>query len=113
VNANLQYEFNAWGRSNYIRLKDDFASRQTAPTVSEDPGNVSYIPWEIKMPETNLLSLRLGTRVERLDISLFMNNVFNSHPALSTNNFGSTNDAINEIRTFRPRTLGITLSGSL
>lgn len=113
VNANLQYDFNAWGRSNYIRLKDDFASRQTAPTVSEDPGNVSYIPWEIKMPETNLLSLRLGTRVERLDISLFMNNVFNSHPALSTNNFGSTNDAINEIRTFRPRTLGITLSGSL
>jgi hypothetical protein len=73
VAMNVQYDFVAWGRSGYARADDQFASRQTAPTSAEDPGNETYDPGLLKMPQTNLLSLRLD-------------------------------------RTFRPRTIGITLT---
>jgi len=44
VAMNVQYDFVAWGRSGYARADDQFASRQTAPTSAEDPGNETYDP---------------------------------------------------------------------
>jgi len=111
VAMNVQYDFVAWGRSGYARADDQFASRQTAPTSAEDPGNETYDPGLLKMPQTNLLSLRLGTRFSNgVDLSIFVKNVFDSHPILSRDQTGSNQDLIYVDRTFRPRTIGITLT---
>jgi hypothetical protein len=58
-------------------------------------------------PATNLVSLRLGTTsVSDFDISLFVNNLFDSHTPFYQN--GGAKDFIYTQRTFRPRTVGIT-----
>jgi hypothetical protein len=70
--VNAQYDFVAWGRNGYIRADDQFA-RQTTPTAVEDPGNQTYSPGILPLPQTNLLSLRLGTRFSNgVDLSLFV-----------------------------------------
>ena len=105
-----QYDFVAWGRNGYVRADDQFASRQSTPTTAEDPGNQTYDPGLVEMPQTNLLSLRLGGRFNNgIDLSLFVKNALNSHPVLSRNQTGSNIDLIYVDRTFRPRTIGITL----
>jgi outer membrane receptor protein involved in Fe transport len=114
VAMNLQYDFVAWGRSGYARVDDQFASRQTTPTAAEDPGNQTYASGLVELPQTNLLSIRLGTRFNNgVDLSLFVKNVFDSHPLLSRNQTGSNLDLIYADRTFRPRTLGITITSRL
>jgi iron complex outermembrane receptor protein len=114
VAMNAQYDFVAWGRSGYIRADDQFASRQTTPTPAEDPGNETYAPGLVEMPQMNLLSLRLGTRFNNgVGLSLFVKNVFDSHPILSRTQTGSNLDLIYVDRTFRPRTIGITITSRL
>jgi iron complex outermembrane receptor protein len=114
VAINAQYAFFAWGRSSYVRADDQFASRQTTPTPAEDPGNETYAPGLVPMPQTNLLSLRLGTRFANgVDLSLFVKNVFDAHPILSRNQIGSNLDLIYTDRTLRPRTIGITITSKL
>jgi iron complex outermembrane receptor protein len=110
VAVTAQYDFNAWGRNSYARADDQFASRQSTPTPSEDPNNETYAPGLVNLPQTNLLALRLGTRFGNgLDLSLFVKNVLDSHTTLSRNQTGSNIDLIYVDRTFRPRTIGITL----
>ncbi len=110
VAVNAQYDFNAWGHSSYARADDQFASRQSTPTTSEDPNNETYAPGLVSMPQTNLLSLRLGTRFTNgIELSLFVKNVLDSGTILSRNQTGSNIDLIYVDRTFRPRTIGITL----
>jgi outer membrane receptor protein involved in Fe transport len=111
---NAQYGFVAWGRGSYVRADDQFASRQTIPTPAEDPGNETYAPGLVPLPQTNLLSLRLGTRFANgVDLSLFVKNVFDAHPILSRNQIGSNLDLIYTDRTFRPRTIGISITSRL
>jgi outer membrane receptor protein involved in Fe transport len=111
VAMNAQYDFVAWGHNGYVRADDQFASRQSTPTPSEDPGNETYSAGLVAMPQTNLLALRLGVRFSNgIDLSIFAKNVFDSHPVLSRNQTGSNIDTIYVDRTFRPRTIGITLT---
>jgi iron complex outermembrane receptor protein len=114
VAMSAQYAFVAWGRSGYVRADDQFASRQTTPTPAEDSGNETYAPGLVPLPQTNLLALRLGTRFANgVDLSFFVKNVFDAHPILSRNQLGSNLDLIYTDRTFRPRTIGITITSRL
>jgi outer membrane receptor protein involved in Fe transport len=111
VAVNAQYDFVVFGRNSYVRADDQFASRQSNPTPAEDPGNETYAPGFLPLPQTNLLALRLGTRFGNgVDLSLFVKNVFDSHPLLSRNQTGSNIDTVYVDRTFRPRTIGITIT---
>ena len=60
-----------------------------------------------RTPSTSNLDLRLGVRLERLDLSLFVDNLTDEHPRLAR--YEDTPPA-NFFRgaTFRPRTIGIT-----
>jgi len=106
VALNGRYDFRAWERASYFRVDYEYASAQTTPTANEDPRNQIYSPGFILTPATNLVSMRLGTTVNDFDISLFMNNVFDSHTPFYQN--GGAQDLIYTQRTFRPRTMGIT-----
>ncbi|HEX3849128.1 MAG TPA: TonB-dependent receptor [Steroidobacteraceae bacterium] len=112
--VNAQYDFAAWGRRAYLRVDDQFASRQSNPTPAEDPRNQTYASGLVELPQTNLLSLRLGIRFDNgVDLSLFVKNALDSHPVLSRTQVGSNLDLIYADRTFRPRTIGITINSKL
>jgi iron complex outermembrane recepter protein len=114
VAASAQYDFVFRDHKGYVRVDDQFASRQSTPTPAEDPGNQTYASGLVEMPQTNLLALRLGTRFSNgVDLSLFVKNALDSHPVLSRNQTGSNLDLIYADRTFRPRTIGITITSRL
>jgi hypothetical protein len=99
------------GHKGYARADDQFASREIAPTPAEDPGNQTYASGLVPLPQTNLLALRLGTRFSSgMDLSLFVKNALDAHPLLSRTQTGSNLDLIYVDRTFRPRTLGVTIT---
>jgi len=58
---------------------------------------------------THMYNARVGLTVEKLDLTFFVNNIFNNTQPLSTyqNNGGSN---LVTFTTFRPRTLGLTAS---
>jgi outer membrane receptor protein involved in Fe transport len=73
-----------------------------------DPGTASYDPMLRPPPATTLVNGRVGVRLEGLDVSLFMNNVANAHPDLAlTRTFGQP---VYTDYTFRPRTVGVTMT---
>ena len=65
-------------------------------------------PASLPSPTTNLFNLRAGTRWDEFDLSVFVNNVFNAHPAL-TRYQEVQGDPLFRDLTFRPRTVGLTL----
>ena len=58
-------------------------------------------------PSTNLLTLRAGSKFDRFDVSVFADNVLNSHPRLDLNHQDEFT-VLYEASTLRPRTFGIT-----
>lgn len=111
VALSLQYDFVFQGHKGYLRADDQFASRQSTPTLAEDAGNQTYASGLVELPQTNLLALRLGTRfMNGVDLSLFVKNVLDAYPLLSRNQTGSNLDLIYADRTFRPRTIGVTIT---
>jgi outer membrane receptor protein involved in Fe transport len=111
VAMSMQYDFILQGHKGYVRADDQFASKQSTPTPAEDSGNQTYATGLVELPQTNLLALRLGTRFTNgLDLSLFVKNALDAHPLLSRTQTGSNLDLIYADRTFRPRTIGATIT---
>jgi iron complex outermembrane receptor protein len=101
-----QYDFQLIGRAAYIRLDDEYNSRNNGPYTEQHKGTVSYDPTFIVPPESNLVNARLGMNINGLDLSLFGSNLTNDHPLLVTL-FPGTTENISGF-TYRPRTIGVT-----
>lgn len=94
----------------YARADYSYSSRITRPL---DLDSILTDPELPRPPATSQLNLRFGARIggsSNVDVSVFVNNVTNSQPLLSLYHEmpGST---WFRSGTFRPRTIGITLSG--
>lgn len=94
-------------RTIYARGDYQFKSRQAGITTSQRPTNLGYTPLQMQAPETHFVTARLGLRTERVDVSLFVDNLLNS-----TKNLTRANELGNYpfflTSTFRPRTFGLT-----
>ncbi len=93
--------------SSFIRLDYEFASRETGLTPERDPLASSYDPALLPEPETDVVTLRAGTTFDRLSVSVFADNLLNSHPQLNFTHQDS-NTLLFEATTLRPRTIGLT-----
>jgi hypothetical protein len=116
VSASLQYNLKPIGdRAPYLRLDYQYQSRQSDLVSANNPQNGSFQPWNIfELPTTSQLAARAGVRFNEFDLSLFCNNLTNSHPILSSTpsvNFGIPGGLVGYFQsTFRPRTYGATVS---
>jgi iron complex outermembrane recepter protein len=105
-----QYSFAAFGaRPSYARADYQYQGKQTELTARNNPLNGTFTPANVFVPpETNLLSLRAGVEWSTgLDVSLFVNNVFNSTPVLAQASAPGQVLFLQQ-STFRPRTYGLT-----
>ena len=77
--------------------------------IQRDARNSSYDPDYYDKPSTRLLNMRAGMRFGRLDVSLFANNMFDSHTTTNraNDNLGSPLFVINNLQ---PRSVGITVA---
>jgi len=92
-----------------VYLRGDYQYKSTGPTTTvTDPATNSYDPGALRTQALHFASARLGWREGVMDLSLFVDNVGNTHPVLSRSinvvGVGSYQDI-----TLRPRTVGLTL----
>jgi outer membrane receptor protein involved in Fe transport len=107
LTAFAQYRFALRGGMNgWIAANGEYAASYP---VGYGPGTVSYNPTTYISPRTRQLSVRVGVSDERLDASLFVENLTNSTDALqiASNSRVSVNT---RYVTLRPRTIGVRLS---
>jgi iron complex outermembrane recepter protein len=107
VNATLNYEIP-------VRADDKFHAQINTLYTSQSPGPfitqntiVNGYALAVPDPATHLYNARIGYTMSKLDLTFFMNNIFNNTPALSKYQANGSSNLIS-FTTFRPRTIGLT-----
>jgi iron complex outermembrane recepter protein len=108
--GSAEYLFAEWkGRSPYIRADYQYQTAQTALLPGQDSANGLNDTTIPGLPINKNLNLRAGMRWDGLDLSLFANNVTDSHPQLFlSRDIAADFDQQYFARGVRPRTVGIT-----
>jgi iron complex outermembrane receptor protein len=94
------------GTESFVRLEDTYRSKNPGPFNSQIPTSPAYSPAIPPNPATNLLNGKLGTEWDKWQVSLFVNNLLDRHPALGRYNDIPPSPLFTDY-TFRPRTLGL------
>ncbi|WP_170234941.1 TonB-dependent receptor [Croceicoccus sediminis] len=110
VQANAEYRYDMAGGETYARADFSYSSKIDQPVDVDSPLVDPTLP---RPPATSVLDLRLGHRFVAgsvdVDASLFINNVTDERPLLAL--FHETPDStFYRAGTFRPRTVGVTLT---
>jgi outer membrane receptor for Fe3+-dicitrate len=121
VLATLEQSFTVRGELEArLRAEDAFHSHNDGPFYTGNPGAslyATYAPGLTGDPATNLLNLRATldlthagwvSQAQRLEVALFMNNVFDAQPTLLKRNKGVDESTLYYATTFRPRAVGLT-----
>ena len=111
ISAHGRYQFATYGGSNgYVWLEDVYHAANPGPVSTQNPNDtLSYDAALTQNPSTNVLNARLGVTIGKLDLSLFANNVLNSHPLLDRFHALAFDDRL-QARTLRPLTIGLTMT---
>ena len=108
VTGSAEYTFQLFGKQAYVWAEDAYHSKNNGPFSTHNAANiVVYDPDLVSDPATNLFNIRAGLRFKTVDVSLFANNLFDSHPQLSLMHTNPGDPRFQAV-TFRPRTIGIT-----
>jgi iron complex outermembrane receptor protein len=121
VSIGPQYSFKAMGHDAFVRLDWEYTSRNPWLAPVQDPNSAQYNPNSYTLSSTKFASLRSGVTINNLQVSGFVDNLFDSR---TTTNYAevqpdSNNPNIDQSLpssvqhnnfTFRPRTIGITLT---
>jgi iron complex outermembrane recepter protein len=97
------------GEHIYLRGEFRYHSRNPGPFINQIPTSPSFLPLAVPDPVTHLYNARIGTTLNQVDVSLFVNNLFNTHPELAAYQVSPTSPFITNT-TFRPRTFGLSAS---
>jgi outer membrane receptor protein involved in Fe transport len=114
-----EYKFRAFEHESYIRGDWEYLAGDKWLHASQDPNTSSYDPTGLPTQRESFASLRAGTKLGDFGVSLFVDNVFDSHTILNynhqTNTYGGpdgttllASPAYRYI-SYRPRTFGITV----
>ena len=103
VTPSIEVTFPFASMNGYVRSDYTY----TAGERASDRSTFSYDPGLLPDPPTHYLQLRAGVRTGGLNLSIFANNVTDSHPNLSRYHLFSYSPLYTDV-TFRGRTLGVT-----
>ncbi len=96
-------------RDPYIRLDYHYSTAQTALLPGQDPNNGVADTTLPGLPKITTLAMRAGLRWSGIDVSVFGQNLTNTHPLMFESR-DTTASPLYFARSTRPRTLGVTLS---
>jgi iron complex outermembrane recepter protein len=107
VNATLSYETTVrTGDKVHAQVNTLYTSQSPGPFITQNT-EVNGYPLAVPDPATHLYNARAGYTINKLDLTLFCNNLFNNTPALSKYQANGSSNLIS-FTTFRPRTIGLT-----
>jgi outer membrane receptor protein involved in Fe transport len=108
VDTSANYDFPLADTAKvYVRGEYQYHSQNPGPFRTQIPAGPAYFPELAADPATHLVNARLGYLRNKVDISLYVNNVFNAQPLLGKFLWSSSSTLI-AYDTFRPRTVGLT-----
>ena len=113
IYLNAQYDYDITPSiPGYARVDFQYQSEQTALTPSTNPDrglSATNFGTNINRQETATVSMRAGGEIGDLDLSVFVNNLFDTAPLLSRGpTVGPIGTSIFQVTTYRPRTFGLT-----
>jgi iron complex outermembrane recepter protein len=91
----------------YLRGDYQYHSHNPGPFRTQIPTGPAYFPQLTADPATHLFNARLGYIRNKVDVSLYVDNVSNAHPLLGKFLWSSSSTLV-AYDTFRPRTVGVT-----
>jgi len=107
VNATLHYETPlSNGDKVHAQIVSFYTSQNPGPFITQNTV-VNYYALAVPDPATHLYNARAGYTINKLDLSLFVNNIFNNTEPLSKYQANGSSNLIS-YTTFRPRTVGLT-----
>jgi iron complex outermembrane receptor protein len=107
INATLDYELPlSNGNKFHSQVVELYTSQNPGPFITQNT-EVNGYGLAVADPATHLYNARVGYTMGKLDLSLFLNNIFNNSQALSKYQANGGSDLVS-YTTFRPRTLGLT-----
>ncbi len=111
ITASLEYDFTLADHDAYGRIEDTYHSKNSGPFSQQNPANtVVYDPEVPDEPANNIINIRAGVLIHGADVSLFVDNLANAHPMMSTFHVGQRGPGDADHRyfsnTFTPRTIG-------
>jgi iron complex outermembrane receptor protein len=111
ADAALEYKLPLGAHTIHFRAEDQYNSRNPGPFQNGIPNGTNYVPLLTANPATNLANLRVGDTTGGLDVSIFVNNVFNTQPLLGSLVYtGISSPYRLADSTFRPRTVGVAVN---
>jgi len=113
-----EYKFRAFAHESFVRADWEYIAGDKWPHPAQDPNTASYDPTSLPTERESFISLRAGTKLGDWGVSMFVDNVADSHTILNynhqTNTYGGpdgttllASPAYRYI-SYRPRTFGIT-----
>jgi iron complex outermembrane recepter protein len=107
VNTSLNYGFPlSNGDKVHMQTQALYTSQNPGAFITQNT-EVNGYPLVVADPVTHLYNARTGVTISKLDLSLFVNNIFNNTQALSKYRANGGSNLIT-YTTFRPRTVGLT-----
>jgi iron complex outermembrane receptor protein len=109
----LEYKFKAFDHESFVRVDDEFQSRDKWPSPGQDPTTQQFDAANYVLASTNFASARAGTNVGGWEIAAFVDNLTDSHTVTNYNWTIDPGDGQSRLQrefTFRPRTVGLTFT---
>jgi len=114
-----EYKFQAFAHESFVRADWEYLAGDKWLHATQDPNTSSYDPTGLPTERESFVSMRAGTKLGDFAVSLFVDNLMDSHTILNynhqTNSYGGpdgttllASPAYRYI-SYRPRTFGITV----
>jgi iron complex outermembrane recepter protein len=112
-----EYKFQAFAHESYVRADWEYLAGDKWLHASQDPNTSSYDPNSLPTERQSFVSMRAGTKIGDFGVSLFVDNLTDSHTILNYNHQTTSyydsgalaaSPAYRYI-SYRPRTFGITV----
>jgi outer membrane receptor protein involved in Fe transport len=100
-------DFTVFQTEAYARIDWQYGAKQTDLTPAQNPANGGSAA-VFGVPSQSFTSARAGIRLKGFDVSLFVQNVFDTRPKLGSAILGPNGTPLYQITTYRPRTIGLT-----
>jgi hypothetical protein len=121
VTLGPQYAFKAMGHDAFVRLDWEYTSRNPWLAPVQDPNSAQYNPNSYTLSSTTFASLRSGVSINNVQVAAFVDNLFDSRTTTNyaevqpdSSNYNLDQSLPQSVQhnnfTFRPRTIGLTVT---
>src|ERR1700733_799049 len=117
ISLGLEYKFQAFAHESFVRGDWEYLAGDKWQHAAQDPNTSSYDATGLPTERESFASLRAGTKFGDLGVSLFVDNLTDTHTILNYNHQTNSYDGSGNLMaspayryiSYRPRTFGITV----